>query len=83
MKTAMWDLINEIVEHLTYDDDLTEDTRSCLEKIRIKCISKLEKEQIQIVEAWYDGYNNSSPMIDEENSGDTYYNRIFKNDAND
>ena len=49
--TAMQQLINEIVEHLTYDDDLTEDSRIALETIRLRCLGKLEMEKQQIIEA--------------------------------
>ena len=48
MKTAMTELIEEIVEHLTYDDSLSEDSRVTYETIRLRCIGKLEKEKEQI-----------------------------------
>jgi hypothetical protein len=38
---------NEIVEHLTYDDDLSDDSRTTLETIRLRCLSKLTKEKEQ------------------------------------
>lgn len=43
----------------------------------IKQVKEIEKQQI--IDAWHDGYNNQSPMIDEENCGKQYYNEIFKN----
>ena len=54
MKTAMQELIEEIVEHLTYDDSLSEDSRVTYETIRLRCISKLEKEKEQIIEFCYE-----------------------------
>jgi len=54
MKTAMQELIEEIVEHLTYDDSLSEDSRVTYETIRLRCIGKLEQEKQQIIDAcWY------------------------------
>jgi hypothetical protein len=38
----------------------------------------MEKEQI--IEAWHNGYDNQSPMIDEENCGQQYYNETFKSE---
>lgn len=39
-----------------------------------------EMEKEQIIGAWHNGYNNQSPMIDEENCGQQYYNQTFKQD---
>ena len=39
-----------------------------------------EMEEQQIVDTWHNGYNNQSPMIDEENCGEQYYNETFKKD---
>jgi len=50
-KTAMQQLIDEIVEHLTYDDDLSDDNRTTLETIRLRCLNKLSIEKEQIMEA--------------------------------
>jgi len=55
-KTAMQELIDEIVEHLTYDDDLTDNSRITLETIRLRCFSKLTKEKEQIIDAHTEGY---------------------------
>ena len=38
-QTAVQQLIDEIVEHLTYDDDLSEDSRITLETIRLRLLS--------------------------------------------
>jgi hypothetical protein len=43
-RTAIQELIDEIVEHLTYDDDLSDDSRITLETIRLRCLSKLKIE---------------------------------------
>ena len=32
----------------------------------------------EILDAWHNGYDNQSPMIDEENCGEQYYNEIFE-----
>lgn len=47
-QTAIQQLIDEIVEHFTYDNYLTDDNKITLETIRLRCLSKLsiEKEQI-------------------------------------
>ena len=37
-----------------------------------------EMEKQQIVETWHNGYENQSPMIDEDNCGEQYYNETFK-----
>ena len=37
-----------------------------------------EMEKQQIIETWHNGYNNQSPMIDENNCGQQYYNETFK-----
>jgi hypothetical protein len=49
--TAMQQLIDEIIEHLTYDDDLSDDSRTTYETIRLRCLGKLEIEKQQIIEA--------------------------------
>ena len=36
---------------------------------------QMEKEQI--IKTWHNGYNNQSPMIDEENCGQQYYNETY------
>jgi hypothetical protein len=39
---------------------------------------QMEKEQI--IQSWHNGYNNQSPMIDEENCGNTYYKQTYGGD---
>jgi hypothetical protein len=34
----------------------------------------------EIINAWYNGYINQSPMIDEENCGEQFYQETFKKD---
>ena len=36
-----------------------------------------EMEKQQIIDVWHKGYDNQSPMIDEENCGQTYYNETY------
>jgi|694.fasta_scaffold52094_6 hypothetical protein len=58
--TAMQQLINEIVEHLTYDDDLSDDSRMTLETIRLRCLGKLSVEKEQIIDSYK--YGNQSDV---------------------
>ena len=51
-QTAMQQLINEIVEHLTYDDNLSDDSRMTLETIRLRCLGKLLIEKEQHAKTW-------------------------------
>lgn len=39
-----------------------------------------EREKEQIIRSWHNGYNNQSPMIDEGNCGNTYYNETYGGD---
>ena len=59
-KTTIQELIDEIVEHLTYDDDLSDDSRMTLETIRLRCLGKLTKEMEQIMDAYK--YGNQSDV---------------------
>ena len=56
MKTVMQELIDEIVEHLTYDDDLSEDSRITYETIRLRCLGKLKLEKEQMQKTYSDGW---------------------------
>jgi hypothetical protein len=64
--TAIQQLINEIVEHLTYDDDLSDDSRMTLETIRLRCLGKLSIEKEQIMDAFWNGDNTD--CTSEQNS---------------
>ena len=37
-----------------------------------------EMEKEQIIETWHNGYNNQSPMIDEDNCGQQYYTETYE-----
>jgi hypothetical protein len=39
-----------------------------------------EMEKEQIIETWHNGYENQSPMIDEDNCGEQYYNKTYKSE---
>jgi hypothetical protein len=39
-----------------------------------------EKEKEQIIETWHNGYENQSPMLDEDNCGEQYYNETYKSE---
>lgn len=75
MKTAIQELIDEVVEHLTYDDDLSEDNRVTYETIRLRLIGKLKKEKEQIKDAFYSGYDSSDLF----KHSDDYYNETYQN----
>jgi hypothetical protein len=49
-QTAIQELIDELVEHLTYDDKLSDDSRITYETIRLRCFSKLNKEKEQMID---------------------------------
>ena len=77
--TAMQQLINEIVEHLTYDDDLTEDSRIALETIRLRCLGKLEMEKQQIIDAFGIGcHHESKRLVGYQDIAEQYYQETFK-----
>jgi len=70
--TAVEWLIQNIVE------DQTIKAKSMSEWISIFEQAK-EMEKEQIITSWHNGYENQSPMIDENNCGQQYYNEQFKN----
>lgn len=76
-QTAVQQLIDEIVEHLTYDDDLSEDSRITYETIRLRCLGKLKLEKQQIEDA-YDDFSINE--IGELLTGEQYYNKTFKSE---
>ena len=76
--TAMQQLINEIVEHLTYDDDLSDDSRMTLETIRLRCLGKLSVEKQQIIYAYEDGMLNTE--MNGTFTGEIYYNENYKSE---
>jgi hypothetical protein len=39
-----------------------------------------EMHKQEVINTWYNGYINQSPMIDEENCGEQFYNETFKKD---
>ena len=41
----------------------------------IRYAKAMHKEEI--IESWHNGYNNQSPMIDEENCGEQYFKETF------
>ena len=47
--------------------------------ITIEAIEQaLAMEKEQIIETWHNGYNNQSPMIDEDNCGQQYYKETYQ-----
>jgi len=39
-----------------------------------------EMHKQEIINTWYNGYINQSPMVDEENCGEQFYKETFKKD---
>lgn len=92
-KTAMQELIDEIVEHLTYDDKLSEDSRITYETTRLRCLSKLTKEKEQMRKTYSHGWTTRERFDDlvpdiiyplkldyeekQEYSFEQYYNQIY------
>ena len=75
MKTAVEWLIDNWIKFNDIDIELDDfaNLRPLLKQAK-------EMEKQQIIDAWHNGYNNQSPMIDEENCGQQYYNETFKKD---
>jgi len=86
-KTIIQELIDEIVEHLTYDDDLSDDSRMTLETIRLRCLGKLAVEKEQIIDAFGIGCQvESTRLIGYQDIAEQYYNETYESkgsDAND
>jgi len=76
-KTAMQELIDEIVEHLTYDDDLSDDSRTTYETIRLRCLSKLAMEKEQIIDAYEIGFDEGLQIITKYDTAQDYYNETY------
>jgi hypothetical protein len=65
-----FDKLNDIVEF--YPSEFKDVEKAYLQA------KQMEKEQI--IRSWHNGYNNQSPMIDEENCGNTYYQQTYGGD---
>ena len=81
-KTIIQELIDEIVEHLTYDDDLSDDSRMTLETIRLRCLGKLAVEKEQIIDAHTEGYVIGGGNGDLYNCKQ-YYNETYESKGSD
>ena len=75
-KTTIQELIDEIVEHLTYDDDLSEDSRMTLETIRLRCLGKLTKEKEQIINTFK--HAQVLHTVNDQMRGEQYYNETYE-----
>jgi hypothetical protein len=69
MKTAVEWLANDLKQNHGIDLTLYSEFEQA---------KAMEKEQI--IETWHNGYENQSPMIDEDNCGEQYYNKTFKSE---
>jgi hypothetical protein len=77
-KTAMQELIDEIVEHLTYDDDLSEESRITYETIRLRCLGKLSIEKEQMMDAYKEGcFDNILDESTDKIRAEQYYNETY------
>jgi hypothetical protein len=74
-KTVIQELIDEIVEHLTYDDDLTDESRTTLETIRLRCLGKLSKEKEQIINTFKDA--QVFKIMNDETRAEQYYHKTY------
>jgi hypothetical protein len=74
-KTAIQQLIDEIVEHFTYDNYLTDDNKITLETIRLRCLSKLSIEKEQIINTFKDA--QVFKVMNDETRAEQYYNQIY------
>jgi hypothetical protein len=71
--TAMQKLIDEIVEHLTYDDDLDKSSRITLETIRLSCLTKLAMEKEQMIKFANDFlFHDDTDLTAEQYYNETY-----------
>ena len=75
-KTMKQTAVQWLIDNLEKYEDYAKISFRCLGEIEIA----LELEKEQITDAWHKGYDNQSPMIDEENCGQTYYYETFKQD---
>jgi len=76
--TAVEWLINELKKSKHYQQMINEVHQNSTVAIDvIEQAKEMEKEQI--ITSWHNGYENQSPMIDENNCGQQYYNEQFKN----
>ena len=78
-KTAIDWLISELFNQGLFDSNKAFSYTNIYRLVRQA--KELEKEQI--VSSWHNGYNNQSPMIDEENSGEQYYNENYEHQTTD
>ncbi len=80
MKTVMQELIDEIVEHLTYDDDLSEDSRITYETIRLRCLGKLKLEKEQLCKMYVQGRKDYHLDYYPEKHANETYNETYEQD---
>jgi DNA primase len=77
-KTAMQELIDEIIEHLTYDDYLSDDSRTTYETIRLRCLNKLSVEKEQMMDAYKEGcFDNILDESTDKIRAEQYYNETY------
>ena len=69
-QTSVEWLMNELRNHLEMRHNHIEEI---LEEAK-------EMHKQEIINTWYNGYINQSPMIDEENCGEQFYQETFKKD---
>ena len=70
-QTAVEWLYDNLKSHFEHDGDLLEVVHMSFEQAKA-----MQKEQT--VTSWYNGWLNQSPMIDEDNCGEQYYNETYR-----
>jgi hypothetical protein len=70
-QTAVEWFIEQLEEHLLSQDIVLQlKNTEAFEQAK-------EMERNQIINTWYNGYINQSPMVDEENCGEQFYKETF------
>lgn len=64
--------VNFLVNYMLENFHLTDESLEVFEQAK-------QIEKAQIIQSWHNGYENQSPMIDEDNCGQTYYTQTYCN----
>ena len=79
-----------LFEQIEGEGDIQRDVLSNVLEIKISVSNFLEIKRIakemhkqEIINTWYNGYINQSPMIDEENCGEKFYQETFVSKGSD
>jgi hypothetical protein len=75
MTSVEW-LFKNLKSHFEHDGDLLEVVKMSFEQAK-------EIHKQEIIDAWYNGYINQSPIIYLENCGEQFYQEIFVSKGSD